>query len=107
MIRIYKKECRNFLHPCEPGGGTSKTIPGQSFTVDELLRRAQNGTFPDINFHDAGNEIEGKELPDTADFDDRYDFVEAMDIGQASEELVKTNEAIKNVTFKNKPKNKK
>ena len=62
MIQIYKKNCRNFLHPTEPGGGVSKTIPDQSFSVDELLRRAQNGTFPDINFHDAGNDIDGADL---------------------------------------------
>lgn len=107
MIRIYKKDCKNFLHPCEPGGGVSKTIPGQSFTVDDLLRRAQNGTFPDINFHDAGNELDGKKLPDCADFDDKHDFIEAMDFGQASEELVKVHEGIKRVIISNKPKNKK
>ena len=107
MIRIYSKEHLNFLHPTESGGGISKTIPGQSFTVDELLRRAQNGTFPDINFHDAGNELDGKELPDSADFDDNHDFIEAMDFGQASEELVKVHKAVRRITTKNKPNNKK
>lgn len=78
------------------------TVPGQAYTVDELLRRAQNGTFPDINFYH-GADYEG-DAPEENEvyFNDTQDFIDALDVSQASEMAKDISTKIKRSNIKNK-----
>lgn len=78
------------------------TVPGQAYTVDELLRRAQNGTFPDINFYH-GHDYEG-DAPEENEvhFNDAQDFIDVLDVSQASEMAKDISAKIKRSTKKYK-----
>lgn len=92
------------INRCEPVSSLpDKTIPGQSYTIEELLRRSQNGTFPDINFN---TDYDQEMLPDSSDgsevqFDD-HDFVDHLDVGQAMLDLGNLNEGIDKVLRRQK-----
>lgn len=89
----------------------SMTVPGQSFTVEELLRRSQNGTFPDINFYTDYDHPDM--LPDDASeaavsFDevDDHDFIDHFDYGQVKEQVEILKPKVDRILKKNTKNNK-
>lgn len=103
IVTKYKHLNEGYRRSELPSSEPSLTKPGQSFTVEELLRRSQNGTFPDINFYESYDH-EG-DLPDDASkvrFDEEHDFVTHLDRGAAQEEFEKVSAEVQAVLQKQK-----
>lgn len=69
----------------EVNGPKTMTVPNQSYSIRELLIRSQNGTFPDISFHEEGD-YDGPQDPGELD-KDFPESEEAIDISDAKRQI--------------------
>lgn len=89
-MKIYNKyNPEDVLHlidaSVESNGSKTMTVPNQSYSIRELLIRSQNGTFPDITFHEEGD-YDGPQDPGELD-KDFPESEEAIDISDAKQQL--------------------